>query len=394
VNPWRGLAGIPRALWVLAVSTFVNRSGTMFLPFLILYLTKEMGIAPSTAGGVFALFGLGALVAGPFAGHLADRFGAVRMMRTSLVVSGALLLLVPFAHSLASISALTLLLALSGEAFRPASLSVISHLAPPDQRKAAFALQRLAINLGMSFGPALGGFLAAVSWPALFYVDGATSLLAAALLVFFFPKDVSITSGPPSGPAAPRREGLRDPALVYFLCALVPVGIVFFQHETSMSVYVVRDLGFAVWVFGLLHTVNTLLIVFLEVPLNLAMSHWPHRRALPLGAALVAAGFGGLAFAHSLPAVILTIVIWTFGEMVLLPGMASWVAEVAPPASRGTYMGLYTMAFNLAVVVGPPLGTALLERSGGRALWLTMLGLGLVSAALFTRVKEPRSASA
>ena len=161
-----------------------------------------------------------------------------------------------------------------------------------------------------------------------------------------------------------------------------------------MAVYIVRDLGLAVWTFGLLHTVNTLLIVFLEVPLNLATAHWPHRRTLALGSVLVAAGFGALAFAHSLTAVVLTIVVWTFGEMVLLPAMASWVADAAPPEKRGSYMGLYTMAFNAALVVGSPLGTGLLEHGGGRALWLTMLALGLLSAALFTRVREPRRKAA
>jgi MFS family permease len=376
-------------LWVLAGTTLVNRAGTMFLPFLILYLTKDMGVSPSAAGGVFALFGIGALTAGPFAGRFADRFGPVRMMRISLVASGTLLLFVPLARSLASIAVLTLLIALAGEGFRPASLSVISHLASPDQRKAAFALQRLAVNLGMSVGPALGGFLATVSWPALFFADGITSLLAAVTLVLLFPKDISFPSARLAGVAPLPREGFRDPALVYFLLALVPVAIVFFQHESSMAVYLVRDLGFAVWTFGLLHTVNTLLIVFLEVPLNLAMARWPHRRTLALGSVLVAAGFGSLAVARSLPAVVLTIVVWTFGEMVLLPGMSSFVAEISPPGSRGAYMGLYTMAFNFAIVVGPPLGTALLEHGGGRLLWLTMLALGLLSAALFTRVKEP-----
>ncbi len=394
LNPWRGLSGLPRALWVLAGATLVNRSGTMFLPFLILYLTKDMGVTPSAAGGILALFGFGALVAGPFAGRLADRFGPIRMMRGSLVVSGLLLLLVPLARSLPAIAVLTLLLALSGEAFRPASLSVISHLATPGQRKAAFALQRLAVNLGMSIGPALGGFLAAVSWPALFLVDGATSLLAAVTLVLLFPKDVSFPSAPPAGSAPSRREGLRDAALVFFLLAIVPVGIVFFQHESSMAVYLVRDLGMAVWTFGLLHTVNTLMIVFLEVPLNLATAHWLHRRTLALGSVLVAAGFGALAFARSLPAVVLTIVVWTFGEMILLPAMSSWVADAAPPERRGAYMGLYTMAFNAALVVGSPLGTVLLEHGGGHTLWLTMLALGLLSAALFTRVREPRPEAA
>jgi len=393
VNPWRGLAGLPRALWVLAGATLVNRSGTMFLPFLILYLTKDMGVSPSAAGGVFALFGIGALTAGPFAGRFADRFGPVRMMRISLALSGTLLLLVPLARSLESIAMLTLLLALAGEGFRPASLSVISHLASPDQRKAAFALQRLAVNLGMSVGPALGGFLAAVSWPALFLVDGATSLLAALTLVLFFPRDVSFPPAP-AGAATPRGVGFRDPALVYFLLALLPVAVVFFQSESSMAVYLVRDLGFAIWTFGLFITVNTLMIVVLEVPLNLAMARWPHRATLALGAALVAAGFGSLAFARSGSAVVLTIVVWTLGEMVLLPGMSSFVAEISPAGSRGAYMGLYTMAFNFAMVVGPPLGTALLVRGGGRVLWLTMLALGLVSAALFARIREPQAKAA
>jgi predicted MFS family arabinose efflux permease len=224
-------------------------------------------------------------------------------------------------------------------------------------------------------------------------VDGATSLLAAAMLLLFFPRDAALpkAAAPPAGVS--RREGLRDPALVFFLAALVPVGIVFFQHESSMAVFLVRDVGYAVWIFGLLHTVNTLLIVFLEVPLNLATSDWPHRRALVLGSLLVAAGFGALAWARSLPAVVATVVVWTFGEMILLPAMSSWVADAAPESKRGAYMGLYTMAFSLALVVGAPLGTSLLEHGGGRVLWLAMLGLGLLSAVLFARVKDPRRES-
>ena len=390
MNPWRGLAGLPRALWILAAASLVNRSGTMFLPFLVLYLTSERGFTADAAGLVFALFGAGSLAIAPVAGRLADRIGAVRLMRIALVASGALLLLVPFARGIPAIAGLTLLIALTGEMFRPASLSVVSHLAAPDQRKAAFALQRLAVNLGMSVGPAAGGFLAAVSWPALFIVDGATSLLAAATLILFFPKNALPAPEPSPDVAPSRREGLRDPSLVFFLVALVPVCVVFFQHESSMSVFLVRDVGLAVWIFGLLHTVNTLLIVFLEVPLNLAMAHWPHRRSLVLGSVLVAAGFGALAWARSLPAVVATVVVWTFGEMILVPSMSSWVADAAPPERRGSYMGLYTMAFSLALVVGAPLGTSLLEHGGGRVLWLTMLGLGLLSAALFTRVREPR----
>jgi MFS family permease len=318
----------------------------------------------------------------------------MRVMPGSLGISGALLLLFPLARGPLAIAGLAILLAFVSEAFRPASLSVIAHTVVADRRRSAFALQRLATNLGMSIGPAVGGFLAEVSWPALFLADGVTSLAAAGVLLALFPKEAGAPASAPETLDQPRRVGLRDPAFVLFLAAIVPVGIVFFQHESSMALYLVRDLGIAVWVFGLLHTVNTLLIVFLEVPLNLATAHWPHRLTLVLGSLLVAAGFGALAFARSLPAVVATVVVWTFGEMMLLPGMSSYVADAAPAGSRGAYMGLYTMAFSLAFVVGQPLGTALLDKAGGRALWLVMLALGLASALLFSRVLEPGRAAA
>ena len=390
VNPWRGLSGLPRGVWVLIVSTLVNRTGTMFLPFLVLYLTRARGYTPGEAGATLALFGAGALLAGPFAGRLADRFSPLAVMRVSLTASGALLLLFPLVRSPVAIAALVLLIACVTEAFRPASLSVISHLVAPERRKSAFALQRLAINLGMSVGPAAGGFLAEVSWPSLFVVDGVTSLLAALTLALFFPRDapVSAASGPPRPlPASPASV---DGRFLFFLAAVIPVGIVFFQHESSMALYFVRDLGIAASTYGLLHTVNTLLIVFFEVPLNLATSHWPQRRGLVLGSILVGAGFGALALTRSLPGIILTIVVWTFGEMVLLPGLAAYVAEVAPEERRGAWLGLYTMSFNVALFVGPAFGTLLLEHFGGRVLWGTMFALGLLSALLFARVDERR----
>ncbi len=375
---------------MLVAATLVNRTGTMFLPFLVLYLTRARGYTPGEAGATLALFGAGALVAGPFAGRFADRFSPLAVMRVSLGGSGLLLLVFPLVRSPIAIAALVVLIAFVTEAFRPASLSVISHLVAPERRKSAFALQRLAINLGMSVGPAAGGFLAEVSWPSLFVVDGVTSLLAALTLAFLFPRDESVSA--PSGaprplPASPASVDAR---FLFFLAAVIPVGIVFFQHESSMALYFVRDLGLAASTYGLLHTVNTLLIVLFEVPLNLATSHWPHRRGLVLGSILVGAGFGALAFARSLPGVILTIVVWTFGEMVLLPGLAAYVAEVAPEERRGAWLGLYTMSFNVALFFGPAFGTLLLEHFGGRVLWGTMFALGLLSAALFARIDERR----
>jgi len=388
-HPWSGLGGLPRGIWVLFAVSLVNRLGTMFLPFLVLYLTRQLGFTPGNAAAMIALYGAVGIAVSPLAGRLADRWGAERVMTLSLFSSGALLVAFPLARSHAAVAAMTVAIAVTAEAFRPANLSLATHVVPGESRKAAFSLLRLAINLGMSVGPAAGGFLAAISFPALFWVDGATSLLAGLVLVFWpvGPGASAAREESPPPPGNPLSAVLSDGRYLYFLAATLPVIFVFFQHEAALPLFLVRDLGRSPSTFGLLFSLNTLLIVFLEVPLNLATAGVAHRRTLFAGSLLVAAGFGLYALPGGLPAVVLGTVVWTFGEMVLLPGLSSYVADVAPAALRGTYMGLYSMTFSVGFALGPWLGTLLLDSRGATVLWVSMFALGTVSAGLLARVR-------
>src|SRR5687767_2397184 len=155
----------------------------MVLPFLTLYLTEDRRFSASTAGFALTIYGIASIIIAPISGRLSDRLGGLRIIKLSLFLSGLILFVFPFASSLTSILIMTGLWALVNEAFRPPSMSIIGDLAGPAQRKAAFALSRLAINLGMSIGPVIGGFLAMRSFKLLFYVDGATALLAGLLMV-------------------------------------------------------------------------------------------------------------------------------------------------------------------------------------------------------------------
>lgn len=395
MNPWRGVADLPREVWALTATTFVNRVGTMVIPFLVLYLTGPLGFSSALAGAIVGVFGAASIVAAPISGRLADRFGATRVMGSSLVLSAAVLALYPFVRGVAPVIAATVLFAAVSEAYRPASLSAVSLAAGPEQRKAAFALNRLAINLGMSVGPALGGFLAAWSYKALFWVDGASSLAAAALLAWV-PVGAARSEAGAAAPAADGAsrspllgEAWRDRRLLYFLLASLPALVVFFQLTAALPLFLVRDLGYTAAFFGALFTLNTLIIVVLEVPLNVAMADWRAGRQLALGAALVALGFGGMALTHGRVGIAVTVVVWTFGEMVLLPAMAAYVGDIAPEHRSGEYMGLFTMTFGFALVLAPPIGTFLLDHYGGGVLWPAMLGLGLASAALLSRVAAP-----
>jgi len=369
----------------------------MVLAFLALYLTRHLGFSVGTAANVLFLYGAGALVAAPASGLLSDRLGPIRIMRGSLLLSGLVMLVFPLAKSLALVIALTLTMSVLGEAFRPANLTIFGDLVRPEQRKAGFALNRLAINLGMSVGPAVGGFLAAVSFAWLFFVNGATSIVAGLILVAStFPLHRHHANGEQIGaavsPLTHRQRGYRDARLLFFLAGVLPVAIVLFQHLASMSVFLVGTLKLSEASYGALFTLNCLLIVFLEVPINIATAHWPHRRTLALGALLFGIGFGALAFAWDFWSAAVTVVIWTFGEMFFFPAMAAYLTDIAPESRRGEYMGLSQMVMGLAFMIGPWAGLLVLDRFGPKALWLSTFALGLGSAMLMSRLAEPRRA--
>jgi len=410
MNPWRGLKELPKEIWILSLAMLVNRAGTMVLPFLVLYLTRTLGISPARAALALTVYGIAALVAMPIAGNLSDRAGPLAVVKASLLLSGAVLFVFPLAHHFAAILGVTFLFAILNESVRPPSMALVSDLVAPAQRKAAFALNRLAVNLGMSVGPAVGGILAVFSFRWLFFVDGATSLLAGIwLLLAPWPnlrkkgrapdwetsedpedvgREIEAESAAPLAaphPAADLRA-FRNRRMLYFLLALIPTQLVFFQLTSTLPLFLVRHLRLPESVFGTIFTINTLMIVALEVPLNTAMAQWSHRRTLALGALLYAIGFGCYAMVTRPAGVFAGVVVWTFGEMVLMPGSSAYAAEIAPAGRRGEYMGLYTMSFSIAFSLGPLLGAELLQHWGPRVLWTAAFASGVLSASLLSRI--------
>src|ERR1700684_1986276 len=403
MNPWRGLRQLPREIWILFAATLVNRCGTMVLPFLVLYLTRELKISASHAALALTVYGIAALLTMPVSGWLTDRVRSLLVMRGSPLLFRFMLFLFPLAHHFAAILGITFAFAILNESVRPPSLALVSELVKPQQRKQAFALSRLAVNLGMSVGPAIGGILAIYSFRILFFADGVTSILAALVLLFAWPGTRRTKASEPkwddpedlgreieaegpsllaaSHPVADLRA-FRNRRMLYFLAALIPTQLVFFQLTSTVPLFLVHYLRLPESIYGTVFTLNTLMIVALELPLNNAMAHWSHRGTLTLGAFLYAIGFGSFALAKGPAGIFAAVAVWTFGEMILMPGSAAYAAEIAPAGRRGEYMGLYTMSFNIAFAVGPWLGASGLGKWGASTVW----GAAFVSGCILTRM--------
>ncbi len=394
-HPWTGLKNIPRNIWMISSATLINRAGTMVLPFVALYARQELNVSTGDAGLVLAFYGIGALISSPFSGKLSDKIGSLKLMTISLISTGFFLFLYSVVTDFKAFLGLSFVWAILNEAFRPASMSFISSEITPARRKTAFALNRLAINLGMSIGPVVGGILSTINFSLLFYVDGITSLAAGSFLIFthwdvhkpleksiIVEDQVEITN---------KVSVLKNKKFLYFLLAFIPVQIVFFQHIGALPLHIVNGLGFSNAVFGYLIAINTVLIIFVEVPLNDAMRSWAHWKSLGLGSLLSGIGFGLLAFAQDISPIILLIIIWTFGEMILFPASGDYVASISPEKQRGEYMGYFQMSFSFSFMVGPWLGAEVLEQFGSLNLWLGCFALGLISTLMMLNLKGEKT---
>jgi predicted MFS family arabinose efflux permease len=389
MNPWKGLKDLPHDMWALFFTSLINRSGTMVIPFLALYLTKKIGVTPTEAGTALLVYGAAAFIAAPLTGKLSDKIGSIKIMQFSLYGSGLLFFIYSFISDYKLILAATFVLAAVNEAFRPANLSLITEIVTPPQRRMAFALNRLAINAGMSIGPVIGGFLTLIDYHYLFYANAFASIAAG---VYF--NSVRWSSLSPAEADIVKEKPkikfgiLNDKHFLFFLFAIIPANLVFFQHLGALPLYIVNDLNYSTAAFGLFGSINTVLIIIAEVPLNNMMSNTPYRKSLMIGASLAGLGFGGFAIAGSTLPLIIAIIIFTFGEMIFFPTTAAYTSEITPPERRGEYMGYYQMTFSFAFSAGPWRGTVVYENFGSAFLWNSALFFGMITAVLMFFIKE------
>jgi predicted MFS family arabinose efflux permease len=381
-------SGLNRATWLLCSATLVNRSGTMVLPFLTLYLTRERGFTITQAGQALAAYGIGGIFGSYLGGWLCDRLDARRVMVASLALTGAGFFRLGHLRTRPAILLTMGCLSLVGEAFRPASATALAAASPPEMRARAFALSRLAINLGMTLGPTIGGFLALYDYGWLFVADGGTCVLAAVLLWASFREELRVTAPRPAAAAGGGMSPWRDGPFLALLFLLFLLGTAFFQLLSTFPL-TMRDLyHFSEARIGLALAINTVIIVAFEMVLVHRLSGRDPLRLLGLGSFLVCAGLGILPFGVSLGFlyVALSVGIWTLGEMLTLPLVAGVIANHADEANRGRYMGLFTIAFEGASVAAPLCGTWVYQRFGPRFLWNAVGLLGLVIWAGFAAV--------
>ena len=381
--------GMNRDVWILSVASLINRSGTMVLPFLALFLTEERGFSVTDAGKVLALYGIGGMLASYLGGWLGDRLGPGRVMETSLLLTGVGFLVLGRLHDRTALILTIAFVGVVGEMFRPANATALASASPPGGRAKAFALYRLAVNAGMTLGPAVGGFLALRDYGLLFVVDGSTCILAALLLRLSYRDKARTVPADPMDPAAtapvtaPAQSVWRNVPLLLVLFLNFLLAVVVFQSQSTLPLELHDHQGFTEADIGLVFAINTIVIVLFEMVLVQAVSKYSPLKMVGLGAFLFCLGFGLLPFGQGFLYVAFTILVWTVGEMLAFPIAAAVIADMAGEANIGRAMGLFTLAFSTAFVVAPLAGTWIYQNLGSDVLWYACGVLGVVTWAGF-----------
>jgi MFS family permease len=337
------------------------------------------GFTTGDAGLAIGAYGFGQLLASIFGGHMADTLGRRKTIVCSMFSAAVSMLLLSQARSLPSIILFAALAGLTGELYRPAGSAMLTDLVPSDRRVTAFAAYRLAFNAGWAFGPATAGFLAGYSFFWLFVGDALTSLAYGMVAWAYLPESRPST----------RREAAwgdawasmrRDRAFQRAMVASLAITLVFLQTASSYGLYV-TSLGHSERIYGLLLSLNGVLIVCFELPLTEITRRYPARRLMALGYALIGGGFSLNYFARTFSELLVPMVLFTVGEMLTIPLFGAHIANLAPEHLRGRYMGVWALTGALALIVGPNLGIWLF-RTNPPVLWAGSALLGLAAAGI------------
>jgi MFS family permease len=380
-------SGLPGEAWLLSLVEFINRSGTMVFFYMTLYLTQTFNYTPTQAGQVISSFGFGALLGSYLGGRLTDSLGAYNVQKLSLVLTGITFIILGQLASYWLIMVTMFFLGIVSESLHPANATAMSQVCPRELRTKGFALNRLAINLGVTIGPVVGGCLALINYRLLFWIDGATCLLAAGIFMIFFK-----TARPAneSHEAAPLeiQSVWKD---FYFLKILVFVfflGVVFVQLFSTFPLFFKTFYRLKENHIGLLIAINTVIIVLFEMLLMDALKKQSLVKVISLGALLLCGGFALMPLGSTFLFGAFTVVVWTAGEMLALPALTTLIANHSDDSVRGKYMGMFSFAFALAMVLGPAVGAAIYDSFGPRTLWFGCGVLGILLWLGFTSLKK------
>jgi len=383
-------SGLSRPSWILSWVILLNRCGFMAVPFMGLYVTESLHRSESEAGLIISLFGLGAIVGAVVGGRMTDRIGFRPVQIVASLLSGVFFLLFAWLKDFEVLCVLALIISFFSEAFRPANYTAIAAYAHPNTETRSYSLNRLATNIGWAAGVSMGGLIAAFDYQLLFVVNGVVSILVAFLILAFLAKRTASKKEHQKVDRSQLRKPWQDAEFMRFLvCSLLFTCCFFFMFRV-VPVFFKQQWHLNEATIGMVLGVNGLVIALMEM---IMISKIENKKSpnfyIVLGVLIVALAFVILMLPRFAPLLlaVLSVLLFTFGEMLSVPFFNTFVVKRSNEHNRGMYAAGYTLSWSVAQVLGPALGFFVAEHWGYNTLWLGISPLLLLCAYFFAKLK-------
>ncbi len=385
--------GLSKEIWWLALVSFINRAGTMILPFLSKYLKEDLDFTYGEVGWIMVFFGVGSMIGSWLGGRLTDKIGFYKVMVWSLLITGFLFIGLQYVRTFWAFCMSMLFIMSIADMFRPAIFVSLNTYSKIENRTRSLTLIRLAINLGFIVGPTAAGIIIISSgYDMLFWIDGLTCILAIMLFKYLVKekKSSSIEIPKESKLLNSSTSVFKDKAYWIFLSISFLMGMIFFQLFTTMPLYHKEQYNLTEFHTGLLFFLNGLMIVILEMP----MVHWFEQKIVDetklilISSILMAVSFFILLFDAWVGILVISMILITVGEMIGFPYTNAFAMKRAKSGNEGRYMALYTMSFSLAHIVSPKLGLDIIAKYGYNVNFIVIGAFGVVAVILSLWLKN------
>lgn len=376
INYLANFRGLSREIWLLAFVTFINRAGAMVIPFLSLYLINVEGFTLPQVGWIMSCFGLGSLAGTYIGGKLTDTIGFYKVILASLFFGGVGFVLLQFIDAFYPFCISIFILTLMTDAARPAIYVAADTYSKPGNTTRSITLIRLAINLGFSIGPLIGGLIIAhINYKSLFWIDGLSCIMAAVgVFLLLKPKKQKVIN---LKKEIVLKEGVPpylNKLYILFFIIMVANSLAFVQYFSVMPVYYEQVHLLSEDLIGWLMFINGATIVVFEMPLIgwLDRKNISKTMATFWGIVLLGISFLVLNLTSWSGILVIAMLLMTLGEMIGFPFSNALALEMAPKGRKGSYMAFYSMSFSIAHLIGHNGGMNLVAAVGYFDTWNVM----------------------
>lgn len=368
-------------VWCINVFAF-----SIIYPFLPIYFHTIRKMPMSLVGQIFLFIGLGRIVSPMVSGWLIDTVGR----RTILIVGPLLRSITFFILALLAFiqapfyafAALLFINSFFGQFFQNASDAYVSDIVAYDKRSEAFSLIRVGLNLGWMIGPAIGAFLSQTPFSLIFLITGIVCIMGVVIVYIYCPETLTHNVSRRRAEDSSRFQWVRQikPRLAWHFFFSFFLFLMTSQLASTLSVFAVNLPAIDKNGVGFLYTINGLIIILFQVPINRYLGSSNTGLRMFLGAILYVIGYASVGFGSLWIHLAISVTIFTFGETLTEPVVVGMVSKLSDAEKMGRMMGLYSLVRGIGYSVGPYVGSLMYENLSSRPVLLWSL---LASSALF-----------